>query len=117
MNNSITLNQNQLNDLVANITKAVINTLTSHKETQTVTPTFAVDENQEKKMANAWKTASTTAVSFWTLEQYDWKPLRKWCQDRNLEIEKEMVNGLQINSYPAQAWLEIYGIVLGKFAC
>lgn len=75
MNNSITLNQNQLNDLVANISKAVLNTLTSHKETQT--STFAVDENQEKKMANAWKTASTTAVSFWTLEQYDWKPLRK----------------------------------------
>ncbi|OOR87408.1 hypothetical protein LP109_01050 [Moraxella bovis] len=113
---TFTLTENQLNDLVANVTKAVINTLTSHKETQTQTPTLAVDENQEKKMASAWETASTTAVSFWTLEQYDWKPLRKWCLDRNIEIEKETVNGLQINSYPAQAWLEVYGIVLGKFA-
>lgn len=71
--------------------------------------------SQETKMKKAWQSASTIAVSFWTLEQYDWKPLRKWCLDRDLDIAKEEVNGLQVNSYPAQAWLEVYGIVLGKF--
>lgn len=71
--------------------------------------------NQKQDTRPLWESASTTSVSNWTLEQYDWKPLRKWCVDRDIDIGKEMVNGLQVNSYPAQAWLEVYGIVLGKF--
>lgn len=107
MNPTFNLSQEQVTALTNGIVALLQQVLRNNQTEPSSTPTHT--------NLNSWQSASTTSVSHWTMEQYDWKPLRKWCVDRNIDIEKETVNGLQINSYPAQAWLEVYGIVLGKF--
>lgn len=63
-----------------------------------------------------WESASTSLVSKYTGEHYNWRELVKYCQDNELPIGREVIDRLELNSYPAKAWFEVYGVVLGKFA-
>lgn len=64
---------------------------------------------------NNWNFATTQEVSTIRVEYFDWKPLRKYCVDNHIEIPKRMISGTEFNAYPAIAWFDVYGIVLGKF--
>lgn len=64
---------------------------------------------------NDWNFATTQEVSVVRTEYFDWKPLRKYCVDNGIDIPKRMISGLELNAYPAIAWFDVYGIVLGKF--
>lgn len=62
-----------------------------------------------------WKYASTTLVSKYTGEQYNWHKLAKYCKEHNLIIKREKMDRLELNSYPATAWYQVYGVALGRF--
>lgn len=73
------------------------------------------DNVYEAVKHNDWQYATTSEVSALTLEQYDYKPLLKYCRQRELHIPKTHICKLGLNAYPAIAWLEVYGIELGNF--
>ncbi|CDB23956.1 uncharacterized protein BN706_00219 [Clostridium sp. CAG:557] len=45
--------------------------------------------------------------------KFDWKPLRNYCTSHELEMPKIFdANYGSVRTYPAEAWLEIYGVDL-----
>lgn len=62
-----------------------------------------------------WRYASTTLVTKYTGEQYNWHKLAKYCKEHNLAIKREKIDRLELNSYPATAWYQVYGVALGRF--
>lgn len=59
--------------------------------------------------------ASTGEVSNFTKEKYDWKPLKDYCVQNNLEIMKVKFQKEYYNVYPNQAWINVYNINLSQF--
>lgn len=81
-----------------------------------VTPNIKEYKNvYESIHDNDWNFATTQEVSVIRTEYFDWKPLRKYCIDNEIEIPKRHITGVEYNAYPAIAWFDVYGIVLGKF--
>lgn len=56
--------------------------------------------------------ASTSEVSRITGQIYQWQSLRNYCLENNLEFHQVEVGRLTVNSYPAKAWYDVYGINL-----
>lgn len=72
---------------------------------------ITVDKHQ------AW--ASVLRVEQVTGKKYSWKLLKEYCLEHNLEIKK-VNSGMetrfsQVNTYPAEAWYECYGIDVTEF--
>lgn len=86
----------------------IINQLTQHLEQQNQTSKSTV-YNVDDSL-----TATTTEVSMRTGYVYNWVLLKRWCVEHNYEIPKANYFGLDLNDYPAQAWLDVYNIDLHK---
>ena len=55
--------------------------------------------------------ATIIAIGNATRDQYQWQPLKKWCKDRAIKpIEVVDPRWGKVKSWPAQAWLEVYGV-------
>lgn len=55
--------------------------------------------------------ATIIAIANATRDQYQWQPLKKWCKDRAIKpIEVVDPRWGKVKSWPAQAWLEVYGV-------
>lgn len=118
---SNTLTQTQLTDVI----KAIINTnallanyLHHNANTQEHNPTNTIHTKDKDKASLPradWQYASTTLVSKYTGNTYNWRELERYCKANRLTIERETINRLNLNSYPACAWQAVYGVVLGKF--
>ena len=55
--------------------------------------------------------ATIIAIENATRAEYQWQPLKKWCKDRAIKpIEVVDPRGGKVKSWPAQAWLEVYGV-------
>lgn len=118
---SNTLTQTQLTDVI----KAIINTnallanyLYHNANTQEHNPTNTIHTKDKDKATlpkTDWSYASTTLVTKYTGEYYNWHKLVSYCKENNLPIKREILDRLELNSYPACAWQAVYGVVLGKF--
>lgn len=58
--------------------------------------------------------ASTVEVNAITRKVYDWKLLRKFCIENDLDIPKYQHCSLAINEYPDVAWKEVYGVDIAE---
>lgn len=57
--------------------------------------------------------ATIIAVQNVTGESYKWQPLKKWCKERGIKpIEVVDPRWGVVKSWPAQAWLDVYLVVL-----
>jgi phage regulator Rha-like protein len=55
--------------------------------------------------------ATIIAIENATRAEYQWQPLKKWCKDRAIKpIEVVDPRWGKVKSWPAQAWLEVYGV-------
>lgn len=55
--------------------------------------------------------ATIIAIGNATRDQYQWQPLKKWCKDRAIKpIEVVDPRWGKVKSWPAQAWLDVYGV-------
>ena len=75
-------------------------------------------EALKQKLGEAQRWASVKAVERATGRELAWKPLRDWCNANEVEIKKVFdANYGSVNSYPLQAWRDVYQIDLsGLFA-
>lgn len=75
-------------------------------------------ESLKQKLGEAQRWASVKAVERATGRTLAWKPLRDWCNANEVEIKKVFdANYGTVNSYPLQAWRDVYQIDLsGLFA-
>lgn len=105
----------QINDLFGKLYKMLDNDDESVTEAETKSSQKSYPNVYESIHDNDWNFATTQEVSVVRTEYYDWKPLRKFCVDNDLEIPKRHISGLYLNAYPAEAWFNVYGIVLGNF--
>lgn len=77
----------------------------------------AVRENQRLKdqIGQSKKSATTQAVERFTGKVYTWQPLLKWCKSHGVKPAKVHDDRYgQVNTYPAQAWLDVYNVDLSK---
>lgn len=111
---SNTLTQTQLTDVIKAIinTNALLANYLHHNNNQESNPTATPKPALPK---TDWSYASTTLVSKYTGERYNWRELERYCKANGLKIAREVLNRLHLNSYPASAWYAVYGVVLGKF--
>lgn len=57
--------------------------------------------------------ATIIAVQNATAQTYQWQPLKKWCKQRGIKpIEVVDPRWGVVKSWPAQAWLDVYQVVL-----
>jgi len=89
------------------------------KREATAMATAATKAHENRKlralMGEATQSASVIAVQNKTGSQgYNWRDLKKYCTAAGLDMGKSFNPGLQmkVNTYPAQAWLGVYGIDL-----
>ena len=55
--------------------------------------------------------ATIIAIENATRAEYQWQPLKKWCKDRAIKpIEVVDPRWGKVKSWPAQAWLDVYGV-------
>ena len=107
------LQQAQLEREIAVKTKAHI----SDKKTATAmaTASNAVQENQRLKdqIGQSKKNATVLAVERLTGQTYTWQPLNKWCKSHGVKPQKVHDDRYgKVNTYPSQAWLDVYNINL-----
>lgn len=87
----------------------------SDKKTATAMNTASQKSKEVKKLEieldKSKEYASTKLIQIKTGKKYDWKDLKKYCITVGLEIKKAQdANYGEVNSYPAQAWKEVYKI-------
>jgi phage regulator Rha-like protein len=59
--------------------------------------------------------ATITAVENSTGREYPWNPLRKWCKANCVSVEKVADPRFGVvNTWPRDAWMEVYGIDLAE---
>jgi phage regulator Rha-like protein len=108
------LQQAQFEREIAVKTKAHI----SDKKTATAmaTASHAVQENTRLKdrIGQSKCNATTLSVERATGKKYQWKPLRDWCKQHAVNPKKVFDEryGNGINTYPSQAWMDVYGVNL-----
>ena len=89
----------------------------SDKKTATAmaTASNAVQENQRLKdqIGQSKKNATVLAVERLTSKTYTWQPLNKWCKAHGVN-PKKVIDGRygKVNTYPAQAWMDVYKVDL-----
>ena len=60
--------------------------------------------------------ASIKAMEKVTKAKFKWQPMRNYCTSHELEMKKIFdPNFGAVNTYPAEAWKEVYGIDLDVF--
>lgn len=100
---------------VAVATKAEIGS--RREATSMATASVAVRERDKAltKLGEAKSTATIRAVNKATGEAFQFKPLRDYCKAHELEpgYATDPLYG-EVRTYPAQAWLEVYGVDLNK---
>ena len=90
----------------------------SDKKTATAmaTASNAVQENSRLKdqIGQSKRNATTLSVERATGKKYPWKPLRDWCKQHAVNPKKVFDEryGSGINTYPAQAWKDVYSVDL-----
>ena len=84
---------------------SVINALDTLKD-------YLIQQLNQPQQPVVQLSATTAEVNWITKGTYDWVLLRNWCRDNGVEIDKADYYGLMLNDYPAQAWLEVYGVDL-----
>lgn len=108
------LQQAQFEREIAVKTKAHI----SDKKTATAmaTASNAVQENTRLKdqIGQSKRHATTLSVERATGKKYPWKPLRDWCKLHAVSPKKVFDEryGSGINTYPLQAWKDVYNVDL-----
>ncbi|MBI6550132.1 ORF6N domain-containing protein [Xenorhabdus lircayensis] len=69
----------------------------------------------EERLGESTKHATITAVQNATEKKYQYAPLRKWCRENNIEpTEAPDPRYGHVKSWPAEAWLAVYGADLKK---
>ncbi|MDE9554323.1 ORF6N domain-containing protein [Xenorhabdus bovienii] len=69
----------------------------------------------EERLGESTKHATITAVQNATEKKYQYAPLRKWCRENDIEVVKVPDTRYgHVKSWPAEAWLAVYGIDLKK---
>jgi hypothetical protein len=85
--------------------------------TSMATASVAVRERNKvlEELGRAQSTATIRAVNKATGEHFQFKPLKDYCKAKELDIgyATDPLYG-EVRSYPAQAWLEVYGVSLQK---
>lgn len=70
------------------------------------------------RMGEAAQRASVIAVEGKTKRRnfYSWRLLKNYCTANELDVGKSFNPGIQkdVNTYPAAAWFDVYGVVLGE---
>lgn len=107
------LQQAQFEREIAVKTKAHI----SDKKTATAmaTASNAVQENQRLKdqIGQSKKNATLLAVERLTSNTYTWQPLNKWCEAHGIKPQKVHDERYgKVNTYPFQAWMDVYSVNL-----
>ncbi|QBY44455.1 ORF6N domain-containing protein [Arsenophonus nasoniae] len=75
----------------------------------------ATRKNQEltERLGESVKHATITAVKNATGKEYKFAPLRRWCRENQMEAtEVPDIRYGQVKSWPAESWLQVYGINL-----
>lgn len=100
---------------VAIATKAEIGS--RREATSMATASVAVRERNKalEELGRAQSMATIRAVNKATGEHFQFKPLKDYCKAKELEMghATDPLYG-EVRTYPAQAWLEVYGIHLDK---
>lgn len=107
------LNQAQLERDIALKTKAYIND--KNTATAMATASNAIQENHRLKdrIGQSTKHATVLAVERLTGKTFTWRPLNDWCKSHGLIASKVSDERYgQVNTYPAQAWMDIYEVDL-----
>nr|WP_081932922.1 ORF6N domain-containing protein [Candidatus Arsenophonus nilaparvatae] len=76
---------------------------------------FATRKNREltERLGESVKHATITAVKNATGKKYKFAPLRRWCRENHEEAtEVPDIRYGQVKSWPAESWLQVYGINL-----
>lgn len=85
--------------------------------TSMATASVAVRERNKvlEELGRAQSTATIRAVNKATGEHFQFKPLKDYCKAKELDIgyATDPLYG-EVRSYPAQAWIEVYGVSLQK---
>ncbi|PHM75274.1 Rha family transcriptional regulator [Xenorhabdus cabanillasii] len=69
----------------------------------------------EERLGESTKHATITSVNKVTEKEYTFPPLRKWCRKNNMEpTEVPDLRYGHVKSWPAEAWLAVYGVDLKK---
>lgn len=107
------LQQAQFEREIAVKTKAHI----SDKKTATAmaTASNAVQENTRLKdqLGQSKKNATTLSVERMTGKTYTWQPLNKWCKAHGVKPQKVHDDRYgKVNTYPYQAWMDVYSVNL-----
>ena len=70
-------------------------------------------EKLKRELDKSKEFASIKAAEIRLKSKFDWKPLRNYCTSHELEMPKIFdANYGSVRTYPAEAWLEIYGVDL-----
>ena len=81
------------------------------------TASVAVRERNKalEQLGTAKSMATIRAVNKATNEHFQFKPLKDYCKAKELDIgyATDPLYG-EVRTYPAQAWLDVYGICLDK---
>ncbi|UBX30516.1 KilA-N domain-containing protein [Arsenophonus apicola] len=75
----------------------------------------ATRKNREltERLGESVKHATITAVKNATGKEYKFAPLRRWCRENQMEAtEVPDIRYGQVKSWPAESWLQVYGINL-----
>ncbi|HGJ5882549.1 hypothetical protein [Arsenophonus sp.] len=75
----------------------------------------ATRKNREltERLGESVKHATITAVKNATGKEYKFAPLRRWCRENHVEAtEVPDIRYGQVKSWPAESWLQVYGINL-----
>ena len=83
--------------------------------TAMATASHAVRENQRLKdqIGQSRKSATLLAVECLTGKTYEWQPLSIWCKSHGVKPAKVHDDRYgKVNTYPAQAWKDIYNVDL-----
>ncbi|MCC8366523.1 ORF6N domain-containing protein [Xenorhabdus sp. PB61.4] len=69
----------------------------------------------EERLGESTKHSTITSVFRATEKEYKYAPLRKWCRENNMEAtDVPDPRYGSVKSWPAEAWLAVYGIDLKK---
>ena len=93
----------------------------SDKKTATAMATASAKSREVSKlkalMGEAMESASVIAVQSKTVRKdYNWRHLKNYCTAAGLSMGKSFSPGMQmnVNTYPAEAWFEVYRIDLAE---
>ena len=92
----------------------------SDKKTATAMNTASQKSKEVKKLKieldRSKEYASIKAMEKVTKAKFKWQPMRNYCTSHELEMKKIFdPNFGAVNTYPAEAWKEVYGIDLDVF--